>query len=107
MDTRGILCILNIFLICNNIERSSYNFFMNIRNIESDESERHKDYADHNGIEYDDDTKIRKSEMEDLEFVKYLNDEYDETHRSQKKTHVSYELEWKEGEWCQVIDREF
>ena len=98
MDTKGALYILNIFLIFNNIEWPSYNFFMNIRYIEPDEPERHKDYTDHYSIEYDDDTEIRKSEMENLELVKYLHDEYDETHRSQKKTHVSYELEWEERE---------
>ena len=97
MDTNGVL-ILNIFLIFYNIQGSSYDFFMYIRNIQSYESQRHENDTDHDRVENDDDSEIRKSEMENLELVKYLHDEYDETHRSQKKTHVSYELEWEERE---------
>lgn len=62
-SVRIVVRNLEILFLLHDIERSSDNFFMDICDIEPDQSERHEDNPDHESIEDHHDADIRESEV--------------------------------------------
>lgn len=79
---------------------------MDIRDIESDESEWHKNDPDHDCVYDDDDSEIREAQMCYSDFIQHLQNQNNAPETRDSKSDVSYEFEREEGEWSEIVDGE-
>ena len=92
---RKRICILEISFLFDYIERSTDHFFMDIGDIDTDETQRHEYDSHHDGVDDDHDTNIGKSERCDTNLIDKLEKERYTPRDYDKKSHISDQLEWE------------
>lgn len=102
----GLHDILDVSLPLDDIEWTTDDLFVDIGDIESDETECHEGDAEYPRIEYHDEDDVGERELVDCELV---YDNYDSEYRGDScdsESEYPYELEREEGESHQIVHGE-